>query len=729
MANVASLNVLIRADSRRLRADMRRARRDIQRSVGQINQSLSTIGRVGAAGIGLLTAAFVSATRASLNLADNLAKQSRNIAVSVEQYQLLALEAELFGTSIEALGKGFQTLARFTNEASAHELQTYIRAFEQVGVSADALASATPAEQFLLLVDALRDTDSETVKLAVAQTLLGRAGKQLGTIMDANSATFGEASQVLSRVGAVITTDVANAAEVLNDRMTIVSTVIKNTFTQSVVEAVTALDQFSNNSFEGFLQRVANATRAFVQAMIRLGRALYDNRELIFDVVKLMVAYQAVLIATNVLAFTGLIVKLTLAVAGLAKAFITLIFITGGIKALIAGLIITVGALVTAFITVASGVRNSFGQIQASVLALQLTIARVLEGSIASLRQGFAEFVIAFSPLIDGIINGVVGGINKLIDTINLVIATFNRFADTSVALIERVDSQGRLVLDYGVSLLTSSTEAVATATANAAKANDLFAEASERAGDEFAQGFIAPINYVMDAAGSVFGFIESGIEKATDFSALTVDDLVDRFQRLGDTELNLSAQTELDIPGLLEGLDSLDASVNTLDEVSGSIGLEGLDLDIDTRTSFQRDVDGFLENLDDQLTDAITTGNFAQVGLALVQELNKIFIQNLVRSGLSSLFSFFGFTPPSFHTGGIVQGSGDVPVIAKAGELILTESQQGNIANKLQNQNLTVNLEVVGDVTDATRRAVNDMGYDIARLINAENELRGATV
>ena len=71
------------------------------------------------------------------------------------------------------------------------------------------------------------------------------------------------------------------------------------------------------------------------------------------------------------------------------------------------------------------------------------------------------------------------------------------------------------------------------------------------------------------------------------------------------------------------------------------------------------------------------------------------------------------------FHDGGIVPGQTgtDVPILAQAGELVLTRGQQADLSSALELAGVNVTINATGDVTDATRRALLSSGAEVGRI------------
>jgi hypothetical protein len=90
--------------------------------------------------------------------------------------------------------------------------------------------------------------------------------------------------------------------------------------------------------------------------------------------------------------------------------------------------------------------------------------------------------------------------------------------------------------------------------------------------------------------------------------------------------------------------------------------------------------------------------------------------------SGISSLFGGF------FAEGGMVPGigSGAVPIVAHAGEVILNEAQQARVASAMTNSQQVVNVNITGDISRQTKSEIYRMLPSIAEGVNSHNREKG---
>ena len=162
--------------------------------------------------------------------------------------------------------------------------------------------------------------------------------------------------------------------------------------------------------------------------------------------------------------------------------------------------------------------------------------------------------------------------------------------------------------------------------------------------------------------------------------------------------------------------------------------------------------------NLSRTLAESISTGDFKNIGKAFLQTIQQT-LQEQVAAKLEDIFAEFfkrflaeitasmnkqggaggggGTTGMAlsgmalfFHEGGIVPGSkgADVPIVAQAGEMILTRSQQRALLEGGGGSNsVTINMSSIGDVTEATKRANREQANEISDMVQQTLVERGA--
>jgi hypothetical protein len=158
-------------------------------------------------------------------------------------------------------------------------------------------------------------------------------------------------------------------------------------------------------------------------------------------------------------------------------------------------------------------------------------------------------------------------------------------------------------------------------------------------------------------------------------------------------------------------------------------------------------------------LAESISTGDFKNIGKAFLSTIQQT-LQKQVADKLEDIFAEFfkrflneitasmnkqggggggsgdamGVALSSaalfFHEGGIVPGSNgsEVPIVAQAGEMVLTRNQQRALLEGGGGSNsVTINMSSVGDVSEATKRANREQANEISDMVQQTLVERGA--
>ena len=304
----AQVNADLRARTRELQRDLYKARGQYRRFGNDLQNQFRQVGRVGAAAAAAITAAFVGAAREALRVADETAKAARNAGLAADEYQRLAYVFRISGSSSNVLTKGVQQLARNIEQAR-DGLATYVREFDKLGLAADDFDGLSLAESFRLVLSRLRGLDDETQRTAISMALFGRAGREMGTLLETTDSQMQALEGRIERLGGVMSGDVLRAAEEFNDNLATMAQVVRARVSTAILEA---LPQFEN--WDEVIEATGDAAGTLTQAIIDLGTWFVDNRRTVLELVKVYVTLRVVAFGVQMLT----------AIAGMTKAFIAM---------------------------------------------------------------------------------------------------------------------------------------------------------------------------------------------------------------------------------------------------------------------------------------------------------------------------------------------------------------------------------------------------------------------
>ncbi len=320
-----------------------------------------------------------------------------------------------------------------------------------------------------------------------------------------------------------------------------------------------------------------------------------------------------------------------------------------------------------------------------------------------------ASFLSVFTSAFSGAINFLINRVNDLINLLNATTSQLSRLPGVGIGEIPDIE---QVSIGEGIRERLQASQ-----TSNRQRRAELATEREDGL-MQLSETFREGIDRIFDAATRDFGtsaFSESGevsdmappvtpsvpepvaasvnvgetIEEQLDQASEVVDRSAMRFsRRLRDS--------------LAEGLESGDYS--SLRQVLLS------------RLSQAFDPDGALEQGIGAIFDSLAgvIGNlFNNLSGTIGNLFSSLNLGGGFLGGLGGLFS--GLL--AFERGGVVPGNpgSAVPIIAHAGEVVLNRGQQNRLLNGNAGQTINQTINVTGDVTAATRRAVADMSRDIA--------------
>ena len=205
----------------------------VMRKIGKAAKGLGIgIAGIATAAIGMGVAAVAQFAAAG----DEIQKMALRTNFSTESLSELKHALELSGAGLDTLEKASKKLSKAMIDAN-DGLETYKRAFDKLGLSTEDLLKLSPEEQFNTVAEALAGLEDETLKVALAQDLFGRAGTQLLPMLAQGTEGIAAMKQEAHDLGLVFSQEAADSAAEFNDNITR----LKGAFTGLLNELAKAL--------------------------------------------------------------------------------------------------------------------------------------------------------------------------------------------------------------------------------------------------------------------------------------------------------------------------------------------------------------------------------------------------------------------------------------------------------------------------------------------------------
>ena len=667
MATQLGASIRLGADSKKLRRDLAVARRQWKSYARDVGASLKTMARTAGVAAGGIAVGFGLATKKALDFADATAKAARNARLSIVDYQKLQHAFDLAGVSTKS-EKAISTLSRSIYDFG-RELSTQVEAFDAIGLKFEDFADLTPADSFYLVLDSLRGVKDETKQLAIAQVLLGRSGKELGTLLAQTNAQLRAQGDELEELGGVITA-FGSDAELLNDEMDKLSKV-------SMASFINGLDDAFGGGFgtggqrAAIIKDVGEAIRGVSSALGTGVRWIWQNRDGLLALVKVWLAYKVTLAAVVVLqgvyaasAFVktialqvqamGGLVAVTKAAAIWSKRLGLILLKFVAIPAAIAGIYFTIRNLGFA-------IRDNWDKISNAASSLGDVIKGYYDRFIHTIAKGIIEVTRDALTGIRDMVNSAIDGLNWVLDFVNKIpgvdIDKFGQFTAFD-SVIATTDALAQIAQDK-----------IAEITSDIIAAQERFGVLGNEAFSGVADSFKTEMKAVIDDLANAYNAVIDGIKSKVEAHAPWLIDI-------------------LDIEGTLSDIGSLDLNLPPPPGQRGGEGTGGDDIDWDSvlkgvnanleeitpATDFEKIGTEVVTNMGSALGNALKDGDWKSLGSTFISVVQNALISSLTEKAVGAVLKGIGIA----HEGTVVPGSSGQESLWKleAGEVVLSAEQ-----------------------------------------------------
>lgn len=193
-----------------------------------INKSLGTL-RTSFQALNVIAAATVFAgfIKAQIDAQDELFKMSQKIGIATDELSKLKYAAKLADVDTAQLQTGLVKLSKGMSEAARGTGEAY-NAFSAMGISVKNTDGTLKSNSQLLgeVADKFAGYEDGASKTALAVAIFGRSGADLIPLLNAGREGLKDAGDELGRFGGVVMPEAAKQAEIFNDNITKLSTVV-----------------------------------------------------------------------------------------------------------------------------------------------------------------------------------------------------------------------------------------------------------------------------------------------------------------------------------------------------------------------------------------------------------------------------------------------------------------------------------------------------------------------
>lgn len=401
-------------------------------------KGVAAIGTTMVAAGGVAVGSLVKMAKATAETGDHIDKMSQKIGMSAEAYQKWDYVARISGTSIDGLKMGFKTLTNTIDKANKGNAEA-VDKFKQVGVSMDDLKNKSREQIFEDTIKGLQNMKDETERSALANKLLGRAGMELGPMLNSTNADLDKLMKTAEDYGMIMSDKAVKASAQFQDSVTTMQMTMQGMKNRMMAEFLPALTQVTDGLalvFKGDVGEGSKKMEEGIQGLVdkiteALPKLLKVGGSIIKGIAQSIINNLPQIVDMGVTIFQNLIQGLTEAIPQIVSMLPTIL------KSILDG-IIQILPTITSFIP--SLVTSLIEMLKEAVPILIEQLPTILTQLINGLFDALESFYDNAPQLIEMGVNFVLGLANAILEAIPL--------------LIERLPTLIQKMVDYVVSSL-----------------------------------------------------------------------------------------------------------------------------------------------------------------------------------------------------------------------------------------------------------------------------------
>lgn len=382
--------------------------------VGRFGRRTALVGAGAAAGI-------FGIANSTATLGDQVAKTGDKIGIALGPFQELRYAAERSGVSTEKFDSSLERFVKRMGEAT-QGTGAARKAYEELGLSAQDLAKLTPEKSLEVVADRLSSVENQSQRVAIAAQLFGREGVAMVNMMKDGSAGLQALRKDARATGYVLSEQAARDAEAFKDAMLdaqLGMAGMKNTIGAELMPAITDM----MGDLSAWMRENRDQVSAFASNFgTKLRNAIPVLRDIAVGAAS--TAKTLGMITSNLAAMVGGFDNLGMILAAILAMKPILAILAFGKAIVVAG-------------TALYGLVTSLGAVGAAIKVLKVALISSGIGAIivgigtagyliyknwGAIMDFFKSLPAKFSGfgsmIIDGLVGGLLGGLDKVKDTI-----------------------------------------------------------------------------------------------------------------------------------------------------------------------------------------------------------------------------------------------------------------------------------------------------------------------
>lgn len=224
--NVFDLAATLTLDTKDYDKGLKESKKSGSSFASKLGGGLKSAAKIGTAAIGAVAGATAVLGKVFYNNANQVAdygdkvdKMSQKIGISAEAYQKWDYVMQRAGGSVDSLKMGMKTLSIQAEKNSA--------SFQRLGISQEKVKNLSQEQLFEETIKGLSSLEAGTERTKLATQLLGRAGADLGPLLNGGSKAIEEQMKIAEDYGMIMSDKAVKASANFKDSLTTLSMTAK----------------------------------------------------------------------------------------------------------------------------------------------------------------------------------------------------------------------------------------------------------------------------------------------------------------------------------------------------------------------------------------------------------------------------------------------------------------------------------------------------------------------
>lgn len=235
-----------------------------------------------ATGATIMGKKLYDSANATADYGDQVDKMSQKIGISAESYQKWDYVMQRAGTSVDNLKMGMKTLSK---QAEANS-----DSFQKLGISQEEVKNLSQEDLFEKTIKGLASMEAGTERTTLATELLGRAGADLGPLLNEGSDAIEEQMEIAEKYGMVMSDKTVKASADFKDSLTTLSMTfqgLKNRMMGEFLPSLTSVtdglaklftgDKSGLEDIENGISGIGSKLKEILPTMLEIGVSILES--------------------------------------------------------------------------------------------------------------------------------------------------------------------------------------------------------------------------------------------------------------------------------------------------------------------------------------------------------------------------------------------------------------------------------------------------------------------